>query len=224
MHICLFDIDGTLLNTGGAGQKAMEAALRSRFGDLKPVTGITTAGRTDRAIVTDLFAYYEIAGDEGTWQEFLETYLHHLPQHLADSVGAVLPGIEELLGLLSRRDDVLLGLLTGNFREGARLKLEHYRLHQHFICGGYGDLHLSRDDVAREALEQVTTHLGRDVDVERVWVVGDTPSDVRCARAIGANSVAVATGLYTFEELAAAGPDHLVRDFSDPQHLLSLLT
>ena len=223
MHVCLFDIDGTLLNTGGAGQAAMEAAIDSEFGVTKPIEGISTAGRTDRAITTDLFEYYGLESDVETRDRFLSAYLHHLAVLLNELDGLVLPGIPELLETLSVREDIVLGLLTGNYRDGARLKLEYYALHQHFGFGGFGDDHLHRDDVAREALEQARANLDGAVDLNRVWVIGDTPADIRCGRAIGANVVAVATGLYLWQDLQAAQPDHLLTDFSDPESLLRLL-
>lgn len=223
MHVCLFDIDGTLLNSGGAGQAAMEVALVSEFGAARPVEGISTAGRTDRAIVSDLFEYHGVAFDDDACVRFLRAYLEHLPQQLIERNGTVLPGIQVLIESLAARDDVVLGLLTGNFRDGARAKLAHFGLDRHFPFGGFGDRHLDRDDVARDALEEVRSRLNGQLSIERLWVIGDTPSDVRCARAIGAKAVAVATGMFSHEELAACSPDHLWPDFADSEPLLSLL-
>jgi phosphoglycolate phosphatase-like HAD superfamily hydrolase len=107
--------------------------------------------------------------------------------------------------------------LTGNVRDGARLKLGHYRLDHYFAFGGYGDCHLDRDDVAREALAAVHHHCNGTACLERIWVIGDTPLDIRCARAIGVRVAAVATGLHPLEELAAERPDLLLPDFSDPE-------
>lgn len=223
MHICLFDIDGTLLNTGGAGQAAMEAAIQAEFGLTKPVQGIPAAGRTDRAIVADLFRYYELEAEDGALTRFVAAYLGHLPRHLAERAGTVLPGIPAILETLGRRDDVVLGLLTGNFRKGARLKLAHYGIDGPFAFGGFGDRHLHRDDVAREALAEVHRRYGPDVDPRQIWVIGDTPSDVRCGRAIGANVFAVGTGIFSMDDLAAENPDHLYSDLADPEPLLRLL-
>lgn len=224
MHVCLFDIDGTLLSTGGAGQAAMEAALRAEFG-IQDVAaqGIPTAGRTDRAIIADLLESVSLAVTAENVARFLKVYLEHLPAHLKNRPGSVLPGIPQLLDALSGREDILLGLLTGNFREGARLKLEHYRLHHHFGFGGFGDRHLERDDVAREALNELRKRYDGELVMQHVWVIGDTPADVRCARAIGARVFAVATGSYSAEELEASGPDFLVRDFRDAEPLLNVL-
>ena len=223
MIVCFFDIDGTLLNTGGAGQAAMESALAAEFQAGGPVRGISFAGRTDRAIVADFFRYFGVEPGEKEWQRFLRAYLEHLPIHLNRREGVVLPGISRLLEELSRRDNVSLGLLTGNFREGARLKLQHYQLDDYFAYGGFGDEHHHRDEVAREALAAAERHHGTALAAERVFVIGDTPADVQCARAIGARSIAVATGIYPADELAPAAPDHLFPDFSDADAVLDLL-
>ena len=222
-YVCLFDIDGTLLNTGGAGQRGMERALASafEFGDL--THDIPAAGRTDRAIVTDLFAHHGIENGPETWEPFQQAYLRHLPETLAELDGRVLPGVVEILDALAARPDVDLGLLTGNFRAGADLKLQHYGLDHHFSFGGFGDTHFHRDDVAREALAEAQRHLDREVSVDHIWVIGDTPSDVRCARAIGARAVAVATGIFSEADLRDSDPDYLFADFSDPQALLRLI-
>lgn len=222
MHVCLFDIDGTLINTGGAGGAALKAALRSAFAIDEPTDSVTLAGRTDRGITGDLFRFHAIEDSPENWQRFRDAYLGHLPGLLAQRKGAVLPGIQGLLQSLQGRDDLLIGLLTGNTRDGARIKLAHFGLDRFFELGGFGDRHVHRDDVAREALEAVERRLTKTVDRSRVWVIGDTPSDIACARAIGARAVAVATGIHTAAELDAAEPDHLVTDFADPDVVLSL--
>ena len=134
-----------------------------------------------------------------------------------------MPGVIGLLNHIATRPDVTMGLLTGNFAEAARIKLEHYSIDHHFGFGGYGDTHPNRDDVARVALSEACRHLGRDVDPRTVCVIGDTPSDVKCARAIGARAIAVATGMFTFDELALTEPDELYHDFSSPELFLSRL-
>jgi phosphoglycolate phosphatase len=222
MHFCLFDIDGTLLNSGGAGQAAMEAALDKMFGANDAVHGISTAGRTDRAIVTDLFEFFQIAYSDEVWERFVETYLAELPAQLAGRGGLVLPGVAEILKSLHAREDVLLGLLTGNFAQGAKAKLAHFELDHYFLFGGYGDEHHHRDDVAREAVHILQEHHPDPFEPDEVWVIGDTPADVQCGRAIGAKVIAVGTGLYSLADLEAAQPDYLFPDFSEPSAVLSL--
>jgi phosphoglycolate phosphatase-like HAD superfamily hydrolase len=222
MHLLLWDIDGTLLSSGGAGKAAIEAALCEAFGVC--LRGqVPYSGRTDRAICRDLLQLHGLEDSAENCRRLVAGYLERLPAALAKHRGAVLPGVAALLEELRARERTVLGLLTGNLREGARLKLGHYGLHRHFAFGGYGDHHLDRDAVAREALEAARAHLNGGVHLERTWVIGDTPLDVRCARAIGARVAAVATGWHSLEELEAARPDLLLTDLSDPKPLLECL-
>ena len=222
MHICLFDIDGTLVHTCGAGTAALREGLRSAFGVDQPTDQVDIHGRTDRGITRDLFRFHGIDDLPEHWERFREAYLRVLPESLAARAGMVLPGIVSLLELLRTREDVLIGLLTGNTREGARIKLAHFGLDHFFEFGGFGDDHLNRDDVAREALAMAQNRLNAPADLRRVWVIGDTPNDIRCGRAIHARTIAVATGNHTADELAAAAPDYLATDFSDPEPVLAL--
>ena len=131
-------------------------------------------------------------------------------------------GVGELLVALQARSDVVLGLLTGNIRVGAKTKLGHFGLWEYFTCGGFGDEHFDRDDVARMALAEVRTHTGREVDPSDIWVIGDTPLDVQCARAIGAKVIAVATGWHPVAELEACNPDHVFGDLSERERVLEV--
>lgn len=224
MLICLFDIDGTLISSGGAGRAALEKALASEFGIEHTIDRMLLSGRTDRAIIHDLFVLHGIAETLENRRRLAEGYLHHLPACLKRAPGKVLPGVLELLGRLSQRGDTALGLLTGNIRQGARVKLGFFGLDGYFALGGYGDEHHDRDDVARSALVEVRQRLGEKVRLDQVWVIGDTPLDIRCARCIGARSVAVATGWHDRKELALHRPDVLVEDLHDAEHLLRHLT
>lgn len=218
--VCLFDIDGTLLTTGGAGQLAMERALAGVFG-IDQINGdVLAAGRTDRAITSDLFRLHDIEPTSESWERFLAEYFRLLGATIAERQGRILPGVSRLLEALADRGDVSLGLLTGNFREGAAIKLRHYGIDHHFAYGGFGDDHHDRDDVARLARDAAEQHLGRGLNGAPVWVIGDTPADVRCARAIGARAVAVATGIYSTDQLRPTAPDLLLDDLSDFEWLL----
>jgi phosphoglycolate phosphatase-like HAD superfamily hydrolase len=221
MHVCLFDIDGTLLSSGGAGKAAIEAALCEEF-DVELRGHVPYSGRTDRAIARDLFRMHDIDESPENWQRLLTGYLQRLPACLDNHCGRLLPGIAGLLDRLRQRDEVALGLLTGNVRAGARAKLGHFGVFDFFAFGGFGDHHFDRDDVAREALAAVHDHLNGRVVLDRVWVIGDTPLDVSCARAIGARVAAVATGLHSLDDLQAARPDLVLADLSDPAPLLDL--
>jgi phosphoglycolate phosphatase-like HAD superfamily hydrolase len=222
MPVVLFDIDGTLVHTDGAGRIALLAALTDEFGITSPQR-VPVVGCTDRGIARDLFLAHGLEDTEENARRLRVAYLERLRGELPRRRGRVLPGVKELLKQLGLRSDATLGLLTGNVREAARLKLDYYQLGSHFAFGAFGDRHVDRDDVAREALLQLTKRFGRMTDGQRIWVVGDTPLDIRCARAISAMAVAVATGEHTREDLQAVGPDLLLDSLEDAAPLLHLL-
>lgn len=222
MRVILFDIDGTLIHTEGAGRAALHTALATEFAVTEP-HHVDLSGRTDRGICRELFDAHAIEHTPDNWQRFRDAYLAGLQHHLAARPGRVLAGVHELVARLKTLPRVALGLLTGNIREGARHKLTHYALHEHFLFGGFGDTHHERDDVAREALAAAQAHCGDHICGEHVWVIGDTPLDIRCARAIGAKVVAVATGTFSLEELHAHQPDLAVKDLGQTVELLEAL-
>lgn len=223
MKVIFFDIDGTLIKTGGAGQDAMMAAIMEEF-KLEGLSGqVPVSGRSDRAITRDLFLEHGIEDSDANWQRFISAYVSGLKANLPHRNGRVLPGVTDLLEQLVQRTDVALGILTGNIRSSARVKLEYFGLDQHFLFGGYGDDHPDRNDIARDAMVAAHRHLDGKFDPDGVWVIGDTPNDVRCARAIQARVLAVATGLHDAKELEACHPDLLLDDLSNPEPFLKLL-
>lgn len=214
-HVLFFDIDGTMLSTGGAGQRAMELALVEDFRIQFPFEGVLTAGRTDRGIADEIFGRYELEDSPAQRERFMRSYLERLPSALETLPGELLPGVPDLLAQLRRDANVHLSLLTGNYVEGAWIKLRHFGIDHFFETGGFGDHHALRDDVARIALENVRGHLNQTIPDGMACVIGDTPADISCARAIHARAVAVATGTYSFAELQPHQPDHLFYDLSD---------
>lgn len=214
-HVLFFDIDGTMLSTGGAGQRAMELALVEEFRIGFPFEGVLTAGRTDRGIADEIFAKYALVDTPQERERFMMSYLDRLPQCLQTLPGELLPGIPQLLNQLHCEENVHLSLLTGNYAAGAWIKLRHFGIDRFFETGGFGDNHARRDDVARVAVQTVRGHLNREVPDGTACVIGDTPADIQCARAINARAVAVATGMYSFVELQPHNPDHLFEDLSD---------
>jgi phosphoglycolate phosphatase len=216
MKVWLFDIDGTLIASGGAGQEATFAALTEAFNVPVKRGGIVFAGRTDRAIASEVFQAHQIPNTPENWATFQRVYLQQLTVQLRQRNGEILRGARQVLQRLmgDSQSQNHLGLLTGNIRAGAEQKLRHYQLWQHFAFGGFGDQHESRNDVAQQAYAAACDHLRQPVRPEDVWVVGDTVNDIRCARAIGANVIAVATGGALAEELAAAAPDLLLNDLT----------
>src|SRR4051812_9888136 len=232
MHICLLDIDGTLLLTGGAGQTAFAETLAAEFGIAEIINSVMFAGRSDRAIAMDLFRLHGVEETTDNWQRFCTGYLSRLEAALVAHQGFLLPGANELVTTLAKRDDVALGLLTGNVREGAKRKLLHYKLWHWFAFGGYGDDHLDRCDIAAAALAAArehingrangATHTGKNFGGETM-VIGDTPNDITCGRSIGARCVVVPTGHTKAEELRHANPDLLLDTLEDMNPVLSLL-
>jgi phosphoglycolate phosphatase len=228
MKLLLFDIDGTLVLTGGAGKDAMAGAITEVFGVEDPLAEIALAGRTDRAILED--ALDAAPGGpiplDGRLPTFQSSYFSRLAHELTlpRPHKRALPGVRALLDRLSRRSDVVLGLLTGNFPESARLKLEHFDLWRYFGWGAFGGQ--TRD---RNTLVPVAVQCARDRGCPQldgpaaVVVIGDTPHDVACARSAGATAVAVATGYFSMEDLRAAGADIVVPDLSRTDEVVRLL-
>jgi phosphoglycolate phosphatase len=224
MPVLLFDIDGTLVRTGGAGKVAMELALRTAFGVAEVRDEVPYSGRTDRDIGRALLACHGLPDHLENQIKLTDEYLSHLPGILTGGTGEVCVAVTDVLDAVRAKPGVTLGLLTGNVVRGAKTKLGHYGLWEYFLhdgepLGGFGDRHYDRDDVAREALAAVVARRG-EVDPADVWVIGDTPLDVRCARAIGAKAVTVATGWHPHEELVACRPDAAFRTLAEAGELV----
>jgi len=215
MRVFLFDIDGTLVDAGGAGRCAMTAAFAEVFGVTQPFTAFDLLGRTDGVIVREVLRRHDLpAPDDATLDRFFARYLGHLEARLREGDGyRVLPGTEAIVTDLAARDDVLLGLGTGNVEPGARLKLARTGYAHLFRFGGFGldgpdrPAVLARGVAAARRLAPDATFGPRDV-----WIVGDSVRDVEAAHAIGATAVAVATGWQDQATLAEAGPHHLFAD------------
>ena len=228
MHLVLFDIDGTLVLTGGAGVRAMNRACEDLVRSENAMAGVTFAGRTDWSILDDILRNHGHTLDEIRLEELRTRYVAHLAEEIVlPGRGAkdVMPGIRALLDALAMRPAVHVGLLTGNFVEGARIKLEHFDLWKYFRWGAFGGDAANRNDLVPIAVSRAREH-GVDVDALRpadVLVVGDTPNDIECALVAGATPVAVATGSYSAGELRAAGAEIVFDDLSDTAAFLELL-
>jgi len=227
LRLLLFDIDGTLLNTLGAGKAALEVAMLSVYGETGPIESFDFHGRTDPAIVRGLlrsagWADPEIeAGFDATW----ETYLQALDGQLAARDGRVRPyaGVAELLGAIEGDARFAAGLVTGNMEGGARRKLEAAGLAGRFGFGAYGSDSERREDLPPLARDRAESAYGRAFDMETAFVVGDTPEDIRCARANGARVLAVATGRHSVDELRKHQPDAVFEDLSDTSRVVRVL-
>jgi phosphoglycolate phosphatase len=221
--VLLFDIDGTLVLTGGAGGRAMTRAFEDLYGVANAFEGVPFNGRTDAWILSRAAATHGIDGDAIT--RFKPLYLDYLAEelHRPGPRKGVMPGISPLLDELSRRGDVYLALLTGNFERGACLKLEYFDLWRYFTCGAFGDTTHDRNGLLAEALARVAICGGPNAAPGDVVVIGDTPLDVGVAVAGGARSMAVATGSHTTDELRASGADVVFQDLSDLEAVLAAL-
>jgi phosphoglycolate phosphatase len=226
VRLFLFDIDGTLVTARGAGRAAIGRALEKVYGATGPIGAYDFRGRTDPRIVVDLM---QAAGvPDATIAErlgdCLATYVAELAAEIGDgSRVQVMPGIADVVRALARRDDALVGLLTGNIEGGARVKLAPTRLWDHFRVGAFGSDDIDRRKLPAVACGRARALVGREFPFDRVTIIGDTPLDVDCARACGAVAVAVATGYHGHDELAACAPDHLFIDFSDVGATLAAL-
>lgn len=218
----LFDIDGTLLASGGAGIRALEAATDELFGT-RDLHDIEIAGRTDSAIAQQLYARAGRTLAPGDLTRFYDRYLTHLAHFLPITDGALLPGIVELLDTLRARPGCVLALLTGNLERGARLKLTHYGVWHYFEFGAYADDSHDRNALGPVAQTRAKEKHGHDFPPGHTLILGDTPHDIACARAIGAKAVAIATGRHTRAELAACAPDYLFDDLGDVSAVLAAL-
>lgn len=226
MYLILFDIDGTLCLTGRAGWRAMNRACQEVVGTDDAMANVEFAGRTDWSILADIMAKYGRTIDPALLADLRERYVRHLTdeiQHPGTGVKDVMPGIPPLLEELRQREDVALALLTGNFLEGARIKLEYFDLWKYFPCGAFGGDASSRNDLVPIALARARQCGIVNGEPSRVLVVGDTPNDVECALVVGATPVGVATGGYSVGDLRAAGAEIVFDDLSDTEGFLRLL-
>jgi phosphoglycolate phosphatase-like HAD superfamily hydrolase len=225
--LALFDIDGTLVDTAGAGRAGLIASFRSVFG-FDDVAGAAARvrfdGKTDPKIIADIAREIGLAAGEAEarYAEFQGAYLDALRAHLAlpNPRRRVLPGVRPLLELLAARPDVVLGLVTGNVEEGARVKLDAFGLNPYFIDGGFASDHPERSEIARIAHQKLSRRAGFRFPIERVIIIGDTELDVACAKANGFRAIAVASGGSSREHLEAARPDALLGDLTDMDAVL----
>lgn len=221
--LVLWDIDSTLILSGGAGERALVAALQSAFGIVGTLEEIELAGRTDRWIARRILAKFAVPDTPDNVSRYLEGYLHALPSELNNPHAYVLPGVRELLAALAQRGDVAQGLLTGNLRRGAEIKLGHHDLLTHFAFGAFADDSELRNDLGPHAVRRAASHHSVEFAADRVWVLGDTPHDIDCGKAIGASTLAIATGQFTVEQLRAHNPTAVVADLSNTNAILALL-
>jgi phosphoglycolate phosphatase-like HAD superfamily hydrolase len=224
-RLVLFDIDGTLISTGGRAGAALGRALEATFGRPVPAADFRYAGKTDPQIVFEMMAMVGIdrAAVAPLLAAALERYVEALREALTPATVHVLPGVEALLGRLAARADVRLGLLTGNVVAGAAVKLSVAGLDPYFAVGAYGSDHEERNRLVPLARARAALHWQQPFPASRTIVVGDAEADIACARAGLARAVAVASGPTPRERLAALAPDALFDSLAEPGVLEVLL-
>jgi phosphoglycolate phosphatase len=223
VKLVLFDIDGTLITSRGAGRRAMRTALDQVFGAAGGIDQYDLRGRTDTRIVHDVMGAlgWEPARVKERLDDFFEAYLGGLTTEIGDGRHVVtLPGVSAVVARLAQSPEALLGLVTGNIEEGARIKLLPTGLWPHFRVGAYGSDHMDRRRLPSLAARRAQALVGHPFAPTDVVVIGDTPHDIDCARAFGAVAVAVTTGQYTRDELLADHPDHLFDDLADVEKVV----
>lgn len=225
MRILLFDIDGTLIRSGGAGRLALLDAMQSGFSIGEPSCDINFSGQTDGYLLRQVLHQNDVEPSLVNQQRLVECYLQRLPNWLARCEGAVLPGVVPLLDRLRAVPELEMGCMTGNLATSARLKLQHFGLWDGYFDSRHlfsGDDCQGRDQMAQAAaVELAGKFVGLQLDL---WVIGDTPKDIQCARAMGAKVLACCTGEYSMEQLQPHRPDYLFDDLSDVDAVAGILS
>ena len=230
MRLLLFDIDGTLVDTGGIGRGALQQGMRVAFpkeSEQSEMPALDLGGTTDGGVTR--FENFGVPHSEENENKFLAAYIDVLKERLSPigqaPPGGILSGVEDLLDRLGSEADVTVTLLTGNTRAGADVKMKAYGLAGHFDfdCGAYGCDHWDRDQLGPVAVERASTKRAHGFSSDQVFVIGDTPKDISCGKAVGAQTVAVATGGFDKAALGSWDPDYLLDDLSDVEMVLSVL-
>lgn len=216
IRLVLFDIDGTLIHTHGAGVKAFARAFATEFNLPSGAEKMSFAGRTDTSLVREFLRLHQLEASRECFQRFFDRYVYLLDHYLEHSSGAVIAGVWDWLHQLHcLRQPPMIGLLTGNIRLGAEIKLRRFGIWEPFVTGAFADDHEDRNQIAGIAYQRGHKLLRRALRPEEVLVVGDTPLDIQCGKAISAKTLAVATGGAKFEELQKHPADWVVRSLRD---------
>lgn len=225
MKLFLFDIDGTILNTHGAGRRSVERALSRVFDRPISTRGVIFSGKTDPQILHEVLAMHGIdpAAVNGAFEAGLAAYAEVMHEELQPERITLLPGVADLIARLADTPNVQLGLLTGNLEAMAYLKLKAVGLDAFFPFGAFGSDHADRYQLPPIAVHRAFHHTGRQFTGKEIVIIGDTEHDVLCGRALDVYAVAVCTGHYSRETLAMLNPDLLLDDLTNPAPLLRLV-
>ena len=223
LTLALFDIDGTLLHTHGAGREAFARTVRKVLGWEDDIAYINFSGNTDLNVLEEVARFHGEELSEATAGKFFRQMAHELAACITDAPLEIYPGVRDLLGAIEAAPDMLPGLVTGNTEACARIKLEQFQIHGHFVLGAFGHEHADRQQIAALAVKRARQTLRPGQSFRAVCLIGDTPNDIQAARAVGARSLAVATGAHCARELRDAGADMVLDDLSDTAAVLRLL-
>ena len=210
----LFDIDGTLIDPGGAGKRSVTQAFNTVLSVPDAFAGIALDGKTDIQIIKEGLCAHGLPAGEKAILSIVSEYVKNLKKEIKKKTKHLMPGVRELLHALQETDGCFLGLLTGNIQQGARIKLGAFDLNEYFPVGAFGDDHEDRNRLLPVAIENLKKSKGITIDFSDCIVVGDTPLDVQCAKPYGATCIAVATGAQQYDELLQTDADHVLNDLS----------
>lgn len=202
--------------------RALQAALKNVFGLEGSLADIDFAGRTDTWITGEVFRKFDLPATAENHARLFDGYIAALPTELVNPHARVLPGVREILEAAAARGDIAQGLLTGNRRRGAHAKLEHHGLWEYFDFGAFGDDSEHRNELGPHAVRRAVERHAVDFAADRIWVIGDTPHDIACGKAIGARTLAVGTGGSTVEQLRAHTPTAILENLSDTAAVMLL--
>lgn len=219
-NLVLFDIDGTLIDPGGAGRRSVSNAFYQMFSIRDAFAGITMAGKTDIQIIKEGLSVHGLPSGDGALSSIVSQYLKNLRIEINNKGKHVMPGVVELLNALKTTDGYWLGLLTGNIERGARIKLGAFGLNEYFPVGAFGDDNEDRNRLLPIAVEKLRKTENIDINYSDCIVIGDTPKDVQCSKPFGATSIVVSTGPYSYESLLETGADYVLRDLSYAMDLI----
>jgi phosphoglycolate phosphatase-like HAD superfamily hydrolase len=220
-RLILFDIDGTLMDTGGAGTRSLNIAFRDVFSIEDAFSGITMAGKTDVQIIKEAFSVHKIPDDNGALPSLLSRYVVSLKREIDKSRKHLKPGVLDILKRFREIAACHIGLLTGNIEEGARIKLECFGLNEYFEAGAFGSDDEDRNRLLPVAVRKFSLLKKVTIAYSNCIVIGDTPRDVSCSRRYGAVAVAVSTGPYSYDSLLRTGANLVVHDLSKTEEILS---
>ncbi|RME70047.1 MAG: HAD family hydrolase [Verrucomicrobia bacterium] len=222
-HLLLWDIDGTLFHADRAGEIALLEAINHLYGIQATSEGVEFGGRTEVHVVESLLRVNGIAPTHEAIHRVFEAYIDALARTLPTRDATPLPGVIDILEAAAARPDIVQGLLTGNLTDGARIKLEHFDAWHYFAFGAFGEESADRTVLAANALRRAAERYGHAFSPTRTWVIGDTPHDITCGKAIGANTIAVATGRHSVDALAALHPTAVLPDLRDTAAFFAII-